>query len=96
LQQEFNTEVDSIFMNCTRFSSTSVSPVANGLSGHDTQYLVINNVTAAGKLISSKQRTRKVNNETIILFQLLKVKIWESVYKDSDISNNFNSFLIRF
>jgi hypothetical protein len=32
---------------------------------------MINNITAAGNLIPLKQRTRKINNETIMQFQLL-------------------------
>jgi hypothetical protein len=53
----------------------------NGLSDHDAQYLMINNIAAAGNLIPLKQRTRKVN-ETIMHFQLLlKSETWESVKK---------------
>jgi hypothetical protein len=43
---------------------------------------MINNIAAAGNLIPLKQRTRKVNNETIMQFQhLLKSETWESVFK---------------
>jgi hypothetical protein len=88
------------FVNSIRSSSTSTSiqwpyspyraldPVINGLSDHDAQYLMINNIAAAGDLIPLKQRTRKVNNETIMQFQLLlKSETWESVYKDNDTNN---------
>jgi hypothetical protein len=57
------------FKNCRatekrkiRFSSSSASPIVNGLSDHDAQYLMITNIAAAGSLIPLKQRTRKVNN----------------------------------
>jgi hypothetical protein len=44
-----------------------------------------------------KHRTRKVNNETIMQFQLLlKSETWESVYKDNDTNNMFISFLYIF
>jgi trehalose/maltose hydrolase-like predicted phosphorylase len=54
---------------------------------------MINNIAAAGNLIPLKQTTRKINTETIIQFQLLlKNETWETVYKDNDTSNKFNSF----
>jgi hypothetical protein len=66
-----------------RVSSSSTSPVIiNGLSDHDAQYLMINNISAASNFIPLKQRTRKVNNETIMQFHLLlKSETWESVQK---------------
>jgi hypothetical protein len=58
---------------------------------------MINNTAAADNLISLKHRTRKINNETIMQFQLLlKNETWETVYKDSDTNNKFNSFLFTF
>jgi hypothetical protein len=49
---------------------------------------MINNTAAATNLIPLKQRTRKLNNETIMQFQLLlKSETWESVYKDNDTNN---------
>jgi hypothetical protein len=58
---------------------------------------MINNIAAAGNLIPLKKRSRKVNNETTMQFQLLlKSEIWESVYKDNDTNNKFNSFLYTF
>jgi hypothetical protein len=58
---------------------------------------MINNIAAASNLITLKQRTGKVNNETIMQFQLLlKSETWESVYKDNDTNNKFNSFLYSF
>jgi hypothetical protein len=78
--------VDSII----RFNSSSTSPIINGLSDHDAQYLMINNIAAAGNLIPLKQRTRKVNNETVMQYQLLlKSETWELVYKDNDTNNKF-------
>jgi hypothetical protein len=79
-----------------RFSSSSAS-ILDGLSDYDAQCLMINNIAAARNLTRLKQRTVKVNNETGVPFQLLlKGKTWESVYKDSDTSSKFNSFLCIF
>jgi hypothetical protein len=59
---------------------------------------VINNIAGADNLPSLKQRSRKVNTkETIMQFQLLvKNEMWETVRKDSDTNNRFNSFLFTF
>jgi hypothetical protein len=82
IQNDSRTANDNIFVDSIRFSSSSTSPIINGLSDHEAQYL---NIATAGNLIPLKQRTRKVNNETIMQFQLLlKSETWESVYKDND------------
>jgi hypothetical protein len=97
IQNDSSTTIDNIFVDSIGFSSSSTSPIINGLSDHDAQYLMINNIAAASNLISLKQRTRKVNNKTIMQFQLLlKSETWESVYKDNDTNNKFNSFLYTF
>jgi hypothetical protein len=44
-----------------------------------------------------KQRTREINNENIVHFQLqLANESWESVYIDNGTNNKFNSFLHTF
>jgi hypothetical protein len=58
-----NTSVDS-----TRFSSSSASSIISGLSDHDALYLMIKNIAAADNLEHLKQRIRKIDNETIMLF----------------------------
>jgi hypothetical protein len=78
-------------VDITRFTSCSTTPIINGLSEHDAQYLMINSIAAAGNLISLKQRTRKINNITIMQFPLfLKRETWETVYKDDDTNRTFN------
>jgi hypothetical protein len=90
LQQDSSTATDNIYVDSIRFSSSSTSPIINGLSDHDAQYLMINNIAAAANLIPLKQRTRKVDNETIMQLQLLlKSETWESVYEDNDTNNSF-------
>jgi hypothetical protein len=84
-------------VDSTRFTSSSTSSIINGLSDHDAQYLMINNIAAANNLITLKQRTRMINNKTIMQLQLLlQNETWETVYKDSDTNNKFNSFLFTF
>jgi hypothetical protein len=86
-----------MFVNSTRFSSSSASSIINHLSDHDAQYLMINNIAAADSLIFLKKIRRKINNETIMQFQLLlKNGTWETVCKDSDTNNKFNYFCLLF
>jgi hypothetical protein len=97
IQNDSSTAIDNIFVDSIRFSSSSTSPIINGLSEHDAQNLMINNTAAASNLIPLNQRARKVNNETIMQFQLLlNSETWESVYKDNNTNNKLNSFLYTF
>jgi hypothetical protein len=97
IQNDSSAAIDNVFADTTRFSSSSTSCIVNGLSDHDAQYLTINSIAAADNLISLKQRTRTINNETVMQFQLLlKNETWETVYKDKDINNKFNSFCLLF
>jgi hypothetical protein len=92
-----STAVDNIFVYSIRLSSSSTCPIINGLSNHDAQLFTVNNTASAVTLVPLKQRTRKINNDTIMQFQLLlKNETWESVYKDQDINKKFNSFLCTF
>jgi hypothetical protein len=41
IQNDLSTEIDDIFVDIVRFRSSSI---VNGLSNHNTQYLMINNL----------------------------------------------------
>jgi hypothetical protein len=63
-----------------RFSSSSVLPIANGLLHNEVEYLIINNISVAVKLMLLKQITRKVNNGRVRQFWLfLKSETWISL-----------------
>jgi deoxyribodipyrimidine photolyase-like uncharacterized protein len=95
-KNDSSTATDNNFVDSIRFSSSSTSPIVNGLSDHDAQYLMINTTAAAGSFTHLKQRI-KTNNETITQFRLLlKSKTWESVYKDNDTNKKFNLYLYAF
>jgi hypothetical protein len=51
-------------------------PIINELLGHDAQFLTIN-IVAVTNTVLLRQKTRKVNNETVMQFHLLsKNKTW--------------------
>jgi hypothetical protein len=68
IQSNSSTAIDNIFVDSIRLNSSSTSPIIHGLSDHDAQLLTINNIVAAVNLIPLKQRTRKINNDTIMQF----------------------------
>jgi hypothetical protein len=66
-------------------SSSCTPPTVNSLSDPDTQFLTVNNITIKVNLMPLKQRTRKINNVTIVQFQhLLQNERWELVFKNKD------------
>jgi hypothetical protein len=96
-QNSSSTAVNIILVDSTRLNSSSTSLIVNGMSNHDGQFIIINNIVATANLIPLRQRTRDVNNETVMQFDLLlKKETWESVYKSSDTNNKFNSLFFLF
>jgi hypothetical protein len=92
-QNDSGTIIDNISVDITRLSSSSTCPMINDLSDHDVQFLTVN-ITPAINIIHLKQRTREINNERIMQFQLqLANDTWESVYIDNGTNNKSNSFL---
>jgi hypothetical protein len=64
---------------------------------YDDHFITISDIAATANLIYLRQRTRKINNETVMCFQLLlKNETWVFVYKSSDTNDQFNSFLYSF
>ena len=98
MQQELKiTAIDNIFVDNCRINLSSTSPIINGLSDHDAQILTIKNIYATINEFPLKQRTRLIDNETIINFQrLLKKETWEFVYINKDPNHMLNTFLCTF
>jgi hypothetical protein len=66
IQNNSSTAIDNIFVDNSRLKTSSTSPVINGLSDYDAQFLTINNILyATTNKIPFKQKTRLINNETI-------------------------------
>jgi hypothetical protein len=59
IQNDSRTAIDNIFVDSIRFSSTSTSPIINGLSDHDAQYLMINNVAATTSFNTFETKEKK-------------------------------------
>jgi hypothetical protein len=94
IQNSSSTAVDIIFTDSARLSSSCTSPIVNGLSDHDAQFLTLSNIATEANLTPLKLRTRRINNETNAYFQrLLENEIWKPVFENKDTNYKFNSFL---
>jgi hypothetical protein len=96
-QDNSHTAIDNIFVHSTRLNSSSTSLIINGLSDNGGKLIAINNTTATATLTPFRNRTRKIDNETVMPLQiLLRNETWKSIYNSKDTNNKFNSFLDTF
>jgi hypothetical protein len=94
VQNSSTTAIVNIFIDCARLNSPYTAPIINGLSDHDAQFLMINDMNTVINLAPFRWKLRKINNETIAQFQrLLENETWEPVFKNWDPNYKFNSFL---
>jgi hypothetical protein len=97
IQNSSSTAIDNIFIDSTRLSFSCKSSVVSGFSDHDVQFLIVNNITIKVSLISLKEKTRKINNETIAQFRhLLENETWEPVFKNKDTNYKFFIYLSKY
>jgi hypothetical protein len=92
-----STAVDSIFVDYITLSKLHVFPVINGLSDHDAQYLIINNVAHCQKN-KSKLINRRIIYKSGILTskEMLGNESWDSVFSNVDVNKSFNVFFKGF
>jgi len=85
-------------VNNSGLESSYTSPLTNGLSDHDAQFLTIYIICAAeNKIPKKKKRTRQINNNTLTTLQkVLEKEMWESDYQKQDTNCIYNSFLSTF
>jgi hypothetical protein len=94
IQSKSNTVIDNMFVDNIRINLSSISPIINYLSDSDAQILTIQNIYSTIIHFSLKQRTRLINNETIMNFKtVLKKGTWEFVCINKGPNQVSNSFL---
>jgi len=91
-----STAIDNIFIDTYKFINYTASPLHNGLSDHDVQLLVINDVNL--KLQNHCIYTiRNINNYSTQEFKTrLSYESWDSIFGyngNIDVDKLFNSFL---
>jgi hypothetical protein len=87
------TLIDSIFLDNMKYNSTLVYALENGLSDHDAQILVVENMKLPLQKPAHKNETWTVDEQTITKFQmLLKEETWHIVYNADNVNRMFNNF----
>jgi hypothetical protein len=84
--------IDSTFFDNMKYNSISVFPLENGLSDHDAQILVVENMKPSLQKPAHKSKTWIVVGKTIAKFQmLLKEETWDTVYNSKNVNRMFNN-----
>jgi hypothetical protein len=88
------TAIDNFFINKNRNETFSINSLSNGLSDHDAQLLILNNVKHQNLPNISLIR-RDINEWTIAEFKLnLTYESWANVFNnDKDVNAMFSGFL---
>ena len=86
IQYNLRPTTDNIFVDNSTVNLSSISPTINGLLDHVAQILTIKNTYATVNKFPLKQRTRLIDNETIMNYWLYlpppkKKKTWECLYR---------------
>ena len=85
------TAFDNIFI--TRTKSYFINPHVNGLSDHEAQIIVMENIVLT-KQINNITTKRVINDQSILEFQLVPShKNWEEIFMEDDANTSFNKFL---
>jgi hypothetical protein len=94
VDKKSTTDIDGIFIiDKCKISNYSIIPIVNGLSDHDAQLLLLNNVTtkvSKGQCYTKRQIIR-MNIENFRL--TLSFETWDEVFTDGNVDKIFISFL---
>jgi hypothetical protein len=83
--------IDNIFVD--KRSKYTIKPYINGLSDHNTQLLILNDLVQPGS-DTKPIYIRNINKFSIAEFQsLLREELWEDVFENTDINIMFKIFL---
>jgi hypothetical protein len=88
-----STAIDNIIEYNGRIKLSSIPPIINGLSDYDALILTTKNMNATINKFSLKQRTRLIDNATIMNFQTLLTRNMGIYLYNKDPNNLFHSFL---
>ena len=93
IQRNSRTIIDNIFISTFKFNNYSVYPNKNGLSDHDTQCLILQDILKY-KLNANALFNRKFDKPSIADFKnKLSYELWDNVFSENDVNTSFNNFL---
>jgi hypothetical protein len=86
--------IDNIFVENSRLLGCMVFPSSNGLSDHDAQCIILNKFFIKKQVLKNKFRKRLITKGAVSASQqLLSNEIWDNIYNEHDLNDNFNAFL---
>jgi hypothetical protein len=84
------TLIDNIFIDSRR--NYTIKPCINGLSDHDAQLIIFNNVPISNKT-PEFMYFRNMNNNTTKEFEfLLSMELWDDIFGNNNVNIMFNNF----
>jgi hypothetical protein len=93
VQNTSSTPTDNIFIDVSLFESYTLTPITNGLSDHEAQFLKISTEYALVPIRKFKT-VRKINKYTISDFiDKLSCESWDTIFNSEEVNALFNSFL---
>ena len=86
-------KTDNIFIDKVKYESYSIHPLVNGLSDHDVQIIIINNITV-DEHINKTRSIKKFNKFSVSQFAVnLSYENWDNGFVEVDVNSVFNNFL---
>jgi len=93
IQKNSATAIDNIFIDMSRMGNYTISPLINGLSDHDAQFITLHSYISRPPL-NNYRLIREINDHMINDFlNQLSCETWDNVFSTDDVNIMFNSFL---
>ena len=87
------TAIDNIFIDKSKNTNFTISPLPNGLLDHDAHILILRNIKIQN-LKAHHYTKRLINEFTITEFKLnLIYESWDEIFTEDMVDSVFNSFL---
>jgi len=93
IQKNSTTAIDNIFIDTSKMGNYTISPIINGLSDHDAQFITL--YSYSPRPPSKNYRLiRNINDHTINDYLTkLSRETWDTVFSTDDVNTMFTSFL---
>jgi hypothetical protein len=92
IQNNSATAIDNIFIDTSKFDNYVILPVVNGLSDHDAQLIMINDIHLK-VLNNTPCFIRRFNEHGIFDFRIkLSLEIWDNRFENNDMNSMYNFF----
>jgi hypothetical protein len=80
-----------MYINKTR--NYTINPLINGLSDHDAQVIIIDNITPIDQVCNSHYMINYSNYNINKFQEMMIYESWDDVFMNDNVNNIFNAFL---